>query len=112
MGITNHFAEANALLASELKFQLDPEAGNTEFRQLLALCGWARFEHCVTLTAMWAKPTAKGVHKYARLMDLLRMVRPEKVDGTKYRNPASAHGKEIHAQMDENLRSAIAGDRY
>lgn len=111
MGVTNAFAKANDLLFAELGYRLDPAADNLAFRQALFFAGWRRFEHCVTLCKMWARPTATGPQKHARLMDLMKLVTPGRNPATKYRNPAAGAAVQAGRLMDQAALEAAARDR-
>jgi hypothetical protein len=104
MGVVNQFEEARVLIAKELHFAIGGEA--SEFRAALDRAGSRRLEHCVKLVAMWVRPHHHGPDKYQRLMQLLRLVTPEKVG--KYRNPQAQAAVELHKSLDQELADTIA----
>lgn len=103
MGVTDEFNRARELISRELRFDLGGEA--SEFRLALDRAGYKRFEHCVTLTRMWARPWHKGQAKYDHLMALLRLVTPEKVGPL--RNKQAEAAKQINAQLDAELADIL-----
>jgi hypothetical protein len=50
---------------------------------------------------------SQGADKYARLMQLLRLVTPEKGTGTKYRNPQVEAAVAAHKAMDDELADIL-----
>lgn len=104
MGITNQFQWAVDLVAKELRFGISGDA--TAFRDALDRAGQRRFEHCVWLVKMWARPWHGGNDKYDRLMRLLRMVTPEK-DG-KYRNAHAEAARASNEALDAELVGRLA----
>lgn len=101
MGVTDQFKWATMLVAEQLHFAIGGEA--SDFRLALDRAGQRRFEHCVKLVAMWARPYHRGSAKYDRLMQLLALVTPEKSPQTKYRDPESAAAVAIHNALDAEL---------
>jgi len=106
MGHINQFEYARRLIAKELHFSISGEA--SDFQNALDRAGTKRLEHCVKLVSMWARPHNTGQDKYAKLMQLLRLVTPGKTPGTKYRNPAAGAGKLANDLMDRELASVLA----
>lgn len=110
MGVTDAFTKANALLASELGFQLDPSRGNTAFRTALYFAGWRRFEHCVALVKL-GDPKATPVDRVNRITQLMKLVTPPKSPDTQYRNPEAQAAVEQGRAMDAEAMEAAANDR-
>lgn len=106
MGVPNQFQEARMLIAKELHFAIGGNA--SEFRSALEQAGIKRLEHCVKLVALWARPYHRGSDKYERLMELLRLVTPEKVG--KYRNPQVEAAVGLHETLDKEFMSAVTRD--
>ena len=105
MGHTDEFALARELCAKELGFNIGGEA--SEFRMAIDRAGQKRTAHCITLVKWWARPYHKGVDKYTRLMQLLRLVTPEKGRGTKYRNPQVGAAVAAQNALNDELADVL-----
>lgn len=103
MVVINQFEKAVELCRRDLGFDIAGEA--TAFRLALDRAGSRRFEHCVTLVKWWARPYHKGSDKYQRLMQLLRLVTPEKVG--KYRDQAVGAAMRAQEALNAELGDVL-----
>lgn len=101
MGVVDHIAEAKQLVEDELRFRIVD--GDTAFAVAVDRAGKKRFSHCAALVKLWQRPTTTGRQKYDRLMELLRLVTPDKAPATKYRDPAVAAARQVQDAMDAEL---------
>jgi hypothetical protein len=99
MGVVDHIAEAKQLVEDELRFRIVD--GDAAFALAVDRAGKRRVNHCVELVKLWQRPTTTGRQKYDRLMQLLRLVTPEKVG--KYRNTETEAGLGLQAALDAEL---------
>lgn len=103
MGAGNQITEAKQILERELHFRI--ASGDTEFLSLFDRAGKKRFDHCVELVKLWARPHHNGRQKYDFLMSLMLRVTPEPI---RLRNKQAeawrVYGRELDKELEDVLR--------
>jgi hypothetical protein len=107
MGITDTFFKANSHLKAELGYHLDPEHSD-DFRGLLKLVGYKRFDNAVAITRLRALGILDAGKRHKILTGVMWELKPEKRG--KYRSSATAQGKKINAEIDNQMLTAMALD--
>lgn len=107
MGVTDFFTKANEQLRSELGYHLDP-ANADSFRSLLRLVGYGRFDNAVAITKLRALGVLDAGQRHKILTGVMWELMPAKRAGTKYRSSYTQHGRDLNAEMDRQLLTAMA----
>lgn len=110
MGVTDHFAIANATLRRKFGYHLDPE-GSEQFRELLGKIGIRRFDQAVTFLAERRDRFSSKGQLHRALVSSMKLMVPRKPVTTKPRSFGARYGREIGRELDADMSRAIALDR-